>query len=359
MSEEGASEETCPLVTVVILARDRRAELRITLEQLRDRLDYPPDRLETIVVDNASTDGTLAMLESEFPQVRAIASETNVGIAGWNHGFRQGRGDCFLVLDDDCYLCGGSLRRAVTMARRLRADLVSFSAVSTREPGHVFNHEYETGLLAFWGCAALISRRAITLLGGFDPGIFVWAHEPEFTMRLLDRGLRHLYLPDIVAHHMTDPATRLTPFFYRTNTRNLAYIAAKRLRVGHAVAAVLNILSTAVLRSTRPPSARLVAAAVAGAWAGSRRRSPVGRGVSALYRRNYIDFVSPVRFASGLTADRVAARIRGFWRERPDLYPSGAAWLEMDGRPAPGHPGGGQDPPSNSPHQARIASPQR
>lgn len=318
-----------PLVTVVILARDRREKLRTTLEQLRNALDYPPGRLETIVVDNASSDGTPIMAEEEFPDVSLICNATNVGIAGWNQGFERGRGDYFLVLDDDCYLSDDSLRRAVTMAGESGADLVSFTAVSTCEPGFVFNHEYETGLLAFWGCAALISRRAITLLGGFDPGIFVWAHEPEFTMRLLDRGLRHLFVPDIVAHHMTDPAGRLTPFFYRTNARNLAYIAAKLLRRRHAIIAITNILGTALLRSTRPVTARNAIAVAAGVRAGIRRRSPVSPGVSALYRWNYIDFVNPLQFLRGLTAGGVAARCRRFWRERPDLYPVRAAWLQM------------------------------
>jgi GT2 family glycosyltransferase len=318
-----------PLVTVVILARDRREKLRTTLERLRDTLDYPPELLETIVVDNASSDHTPSMVEEEFPGVSLISNARNVGIAGWNQGFERGRGDYFLVLDDDCYLSGDSLLRAVKMAGESESDLVSFTAVSTSEPGFVFNHEYETGLLAFWGCAALISRRAITLLGGFDPSIFVWAHEPEFTMRLLDRGLRHLFVPDIVAHHMTDPGARLTPFFYRTNARNLSYIAAKLLRRRHAIVAIANILSTSFLRSRRPITARNAIAVVAGAWAGTRRRAPVGPGVSALYRWNYIEFVNPLQFLRGLTAGGIAARCRRFWRKRPDLYPADAAWLQM------------------------------
>jgi GT2 family glycosyltransferase len=291
MDERGAprtddaprGERRWPLVTVVVLAHNRREQLALTLRKLAGELDYPADALEIIVVDNASTDGTPEMVRSEFPEALLLTNGANVGVAAWNKGFERGRGDYFLALDDDCYMTGSSLRRAVAMAEACQADLVSFVARSTLEPGHVFNDDYNTGLLAFWGCAALLSRRAVETLGGFDPDIFAWAHETEFTMRLLDRGLRHLFVPDITAEHMVAPAARLTPFFYRTNIRNLAYIAAKLLRGRDAAPALANLLTMAVLRAVSDPRmAGCVRGVAEGAWAGMRRRSPVRPRVSSL-----------------------------------------------------------------------------
>ena len=60
---------------------------------------------------------------------------------------------------------------------------------------YFFDQEYSTGLFSYWGCAALLSRRAVTRIGGYDPNIFIWGNELELTMRLLDDGLRHLGLP--------------------------------------------------------------------------------------------------------------------------------------------------------------------
>ena len=210
-----------PIVTVVLLAFNRREELRTTLAATRD-LEYPPARLETIVVDNASTDGTAAMVAEEFPCVSVVKRSTNVGIAGWNDGLERARGDFVLLLDDDCYLTGDSLRRAVAAAQTHAADLVSFRIRSALDHDHVFQREYEAGLLSFWGCAVLLSRRAAVALGGFDPEIFVWAHEPEFTIRLLDSGLRHLHAPEIDAYHQVAPLRPRGAVFYRLNARNLA-----------------------------------------------------------------------------------------------------------------------------------------
>ena len=74
--------EASPLVTVVILAYNREQELRVTLTALRDELEYPAEQLEVIVVDNASQDGTAAMVREEFPAVELIVNPANVG-GGW------------------------------------------------------------------------------------------------------------------------------------------------------------------------------------------------------------------------------------------------------------------------------------
>src|SRR5205085_7733890 len=101
------------------------------------------------------------------------------------------------------------LERAIAAAREYDAGLVSFTIVSSYDESYTFNEEYRTGLLSYWGCAALVKRVALDALGGYDPHIFIWANELEFTMRLLDRGFVHLFLPDVVAVHMKEPGDDL------------------------------------------------------------------------------------------------------------------------------------------------------
>lgn len=185
-----------PRVTAAVLAYDRREELATTLRLLRDELEYPAGRLDIVVVDNASADGTAAMVRRDFPEVELIELPENVGVAGWNAAFARARGEYVLVLDDDCALTGDGLERAVRAAREQDADLVSFFVASPGEDAD-FSTEFATGLLSFWGCAALIRTHALERLGGFDPAIFLWAHELDFTMRLLDAGLTHLHLPEV------------------------------------------------------------------------------------------------------------------------------------------------------------------
>ena len=83
------------------------------------------------------------------------------------------------------------------------------------------------------GCAAL--GVLLLLVAGtfdaepfYDPNIFLWANEIELTMRLLDRGMRHLFLPEVVSVHQKPLfAENWTIRTYRYNQRHWAYAAGR------------------------------------------------------------------------------------------------------------------------------------
>ena len=325
---------TYPFVTAAIVAFNRREELRVTLQATLQDLDYPSDRLEIIVVDNASTDGTVEMLRSEFPQVTVIPNSVNEGAPAWNRAFRIGRGDYYLILDDDCHIAGSSLKEAVQAAREHGADLVSFRiSAPGADEDFSFNAVYNPGLLSFWGCAAVISRRAVERLGGYDPNIFCWGNEADLTMRLLDAGLKHLYLPTVVACHYKRPFTgetkgiALNPFAETTSRTTLGYIAGKALRPVHAVTALINLVLYSCARFYHHRSfAALFAFAranIAGFVRGLLLRQPVSKKVSRIYKENFADFANALVLLA-----RRPGRPR-FWAERPQFYPKSVGSLEV------------------------------
>ena len=335
-----------PTVSVVFLAYNRREEIATSLQVVLEDLDYPADRLDVVVVDNASTDGTADMLRERFPSVQVIRNPRNVGTSGWNVGLTTSTGDFCLLLDDDCYLEGDALRTAVRAAQDERADLVSFLVASTEQEGYLFNDEYRPGLFAFWGCAALVSRRAVEELRGYDPNIFFWGNEIEFTIRLLDRGMRHLYLPDVVAHHMKGPTNPDKSFHLRaakTNGRHWAYLAAKALRPQHAFGALLShlwsTLYVAVFEDVR--SLQAVPDILAGYVTGLRNRAPVRPEVSRAYREHCRELANPLKWARPPTGfvrsltrperedDEREDAIEAFFDRRPRYYPTSRAVLEL------------------------------
>jgi GT2 family glycosyltransferase len=298
-AKEAQSGTDLPSVTVVLLAFDRREHVRLTLTKTLGELDYAKDRLEVIVVDNASTDGTAEMLKRDFPAVRVIRRSWNCGVSAWNDGFAVATGDYVLALDDDCYLPHDGLRRAVSEAEDQRADLVSFGVRSLMEEGYRFDiDQCVTGLFSFWGCAVLVRREVLSSLGGYDPEIFVWGNELEFMLRFFDHGFRHLHLPEVVAVHATSPRFRpgqISEGAYRISAHNLAYIAAKLLRRRDAAEALLALLVHNLGAGLGIDRAALKALAdtVRGFAHGLRHRRPVRPGVSRTYRRNFESFASP------------------------------------------------------------------
>ncbi len=95
-------------VSAVIPNRDGVDLLRTTLPPLFAEL--PPPEHEVIVVDDASEDDSLAMLRAEFPSVRVIALEQNVGFGeACNRGFAEARHGMVLLLNSDMVVMPGSM----------------------------------------------------------------------------------------------------------------------------------------------------------------------------------------------------------------------------------------------------------
>jgi hypothetical protein len=254
--------------------------------------------------------------------------------------------------DGDFSPLGTPSRALSPAAQEERADLVSFRVVSSEDPAYFFNDEYRVGMFAYWGCAALISRRAADELHGYDPNIFFWANELDFTMRLLDRGWRHLFLPEVVPVHMKPPSNPEGGFMLdpiKINRRHWSYIAGKALHPRDAVTAFLSnlfwVLYVAAFDDRR--ALRATPAVVAGFLSGLRARAPVRAEVSRLYRRECREMSNPLRWAPRDIVRKLLGRIgpdesreqalEEVFARRPAYYPTARAALEV---PAPD--GGGR-----------------
>lgn len=198
--------EIHPLVSVVILSWNRRDDLRTTLQHVF-AMDYSP--FEVIVVDNNSNDGSIDMVKSGFPQALLVSLKKNIGIAGWNEGFRIAKGEFALVLDDDSYPEISSVQRAVNkMIDNPDCGIIAF---------HVYNQTrqlFETDFLRdypgsmFVGCGALFRTVIFDKSGMFDPALFLYVHEVEFAMRVRNTGYKILFDPTCLVFHTMSSQNR-------------------------------------------------------------------------------------------------------------------------------------------------------
>lgn len=98
-------------ISVVIVSWNVSSLLRECLNSLRDA-GRGPRTLETIVVDSASTDGTVEMLRREFPGVRSLAQTENVGFTrGNNIGLEAATGRYILLLNPDTVVLDSAIER--------------------------------------------------------------------------------------------------------------------------------------------------------------------------------------------------------------------------------------------------------
>jgi GT2 family glycosyltransferase len=117
-----------PLVRLVVLNYNG-GELVVQCLEALGKLDWQADRLEVVVVDNASTDGSAAVIAERFPVVRLIRNPRNIGFPANNLALRQLDGVDFVgLVNPDSYVEAGWLRALVDA---LEAD-EALGAVSPR-----------------------------------------------------------------------------------------------------------------------------------------------------------------------------------------------------------------------------------
>lgn len=110
---QGAATDDGPIdVSVCIANWNCKVLLRACLESLHDQPQGI--RLETIVVDNGSSDGAADMVAREFPEVVLVRNDTNRGFAAANNqAAAQARGRYLLFLNNDTSVPEGTLARLV------------------------------------------------------------------------------------------------------------------------------------------------------------------------------------------------------------------------------------------------------
>lgn len=221
-----------PDVTVLIATRERPESLASTLESL-EACDFPRDRFDVVVVDNAGDSVTREVCESaavNLPLRYMVAPEGGKN-AALNRGLESATGRLFLFTDDDVRVDPGWIRAMWEGAGRW-PDHLAFggrilplwpssppeTVLDTKYAGvayAILDPEHGEGttpdFMAFGPNFAV--RREIFDEGvrfdpalGPRPGSYIMGGETELLERLRSRGHPPVFLPDSVVHHHIRPA---------------------------------------------------------------------------------------------------------------------------------------------------------
>lgn len=260
----------------------------MTLECLASlaALDYRNTQI--IVVDNGSTDDSVAAIRERYPDVILIRNERNVGFAeGNNIAIRQALADgadLLMLLNNDAVVAPQTLTALVEAAtRNPQIGIVAPVIYSYSEPEHVWC----AGAAIDWrngatvrlqdsvrrqpdgaapqvvdfvsGCALCIKREVIEKIGLLDPRFFAYYEDTDWCVRAVKAGYLCAYVPSsCVWHRVSSTLTPASPQVTYYMTRNQLLFLSKHVRglqrfvvLGRAIAAAARIIAVRSIRRNR------------------------------------------------------------------------------------------------------------
>jgi GT2 family glycosyltransferase len=240
-------------VAVVVITHQRRAELLLALTRLLDL----PEQPRVVVVDNGSTDGTVAAVRGRFPQVELLASTENLGAVGRNLGVARLDTPYVAFCDDDTWWEPGSLsaaadaldahpRLAVVTARILvepagTEDPIVAELRDSPVPGADWLPGPALG--SFLAGASALRRDAFLDVGGFSERLWLGGEEELMAGDLAAAGWELCYLSELTVHHQASRA-RDPHLRRRHGIRNTLWTTWLRRPVRPALRRTLHLLRT-------------------------------------------------------------------------------------------------------------------
>jgi GT2 family glycosyltransferase len=212
-----------PLVSFAIATHNRRQVLLRTLGQI-DRCGLRPGEYETLVVDNASTDGTPDAVGRDHPRVQVVRLGENRGAVARNIAMERAAGRFVVLLDDDSYPQPGSTRRMIwhfEQDARLGAAVFRVHLPDGSEECSAYPD-------VFIGCGTGLRRRALQQVGLLPGDFFMQAEEYDLSLRLLDAGWEVRRFDDLRVTHLKSPAARCSARTTRLDIRNNLLLVARR-----------------------------------------------------------------------------------------------------------------------------------
>lgn len=195
--------------------------------------------VETVVVDNGSTDGTIELVRKRFPEAVLLERENRGLAAGWNVGLAAAPAPrYYLFLNADAWLAGDALARLVAFADehpraaivgprlsnpdgslqrsvrgfptpwRLATEYFFLRKLAPRSRflnafyAGGFDHEEVREAEFVMGACLLVRREAVDEVGGLDEGYFLFSEEVDWCFRFRQAGWQVLFYPGAECVHV-------------------------------------------------------------------------------------------------------------------------------------------------------------
>jgi GT2 family glycosyltransferase len=238
-----------PLISTVILNWNGKEYLHPCLQSVKGQT-YP--NIEIILVDNASTDGSIEYIKPLFPDLYVIMNRENLGYGGGNNrGIEKAKGRYIFILNSDTEIEKECVERlwkcmetdqgiGVTTPKILlhdRRDIIDAAGLTIYQDGLSIGRgrlepqeKYCRREEVFFGsgCASLFRKEMLEEIGLFDEDFFAYAEDTDLGWRARLARWKSYYVPEaVVYHHHSKKFGTYSPLKAFLVERNRIWVAWK------------------------------------------------------------------------------------------------------------------------------------
>lgn len=212
-----------PLVSVIIVNLNRKEDLRECIKSILKQ-DYP--NIETIVVDNFSTDGSPEMIANEFPEVRLIRLDRNLGCPGGrNIGILNARGDFVFFVDNDAVLksdCISQLVNFILKDNKIGAITPNVINFFTKKERPLFKDKNLYHKILYLGTfyGNSLVRKEVFKRCLFPKDYMYGGEESYVSYQMLESKYTIVYLPSAIVYHKESLLMRNRAWEFKRRFRN-------------------------------------------------------------------------------------------------------------------------------------------
>lgn len=222
--------EKMQFCSILVLNYNGKKHLEKCFNALRE-LNYPKNRYEVIMIDNASKDDSVKFARKRFPWVKILKLEKNYGFCeGNNIGIKEAKGKCIIFLNNDTEVDKNWLIELVKVAEDKKVGICGSKILDEKlgeigEGKMIFGMAYQRAgnktKECEWvsGCSMFTKKEVINKLGiFFDSNFFMYYEDVDVCWRTRKIGYKVMYVPTSIVRHVgSSPNKKMAYLHYRNN----------------------------------------------------------------------------------------------------------------------------------------------
>ncbi|MGL5064902.1 MAG: glycosyltransferase [Microcoleus sp.] len=230
-----------PVCSLIIVNYQGFRQTKDCLKSL-EKLAYPEEQLDIIVIDNCSEDESVDSIRELFPKVRVFVNSANNFAKALNLGIQEAKGQYIGFLNNDATLDSQWLQILVTVLEKdekigaasgkLLFKDGRINSVGIQQLTNFYwqdvgfgekdsgQYDIEKEVAGLCWAAVLFRRECLADVGQIDEDFVMYFEDVEFAKRCQKRGWKMLYTPAAIAHHEyrgSSKGSKLTEYFCNRN----------------------------------------------------------------------------------------------------------------------------------------------